>query len=168
MGSDQECFAISGPRHIPSTEIDWSKEEHRRCITACLVKGTYVLESDRTRRRQGTPEALAPAWWESFHFRRRTDYELESECRCVFCTTSRRIFGSRGMWFIYGAVFQYAPPDGVPRHPSAPSYVVAFRGTTCAGTPPSCRICATTSASCSTCSTCATASATRVRRWGSF
>lgn len=33
------------------------------------------------------------------------------------------------MWFICGVVFEYVLPDGVPRHPSAPRYIVAFRGT---------------------------------------
>ncbi|CAN6205574.1 unnamed protein product [Urochloa humidicola] len=123
---DNDDFAASGPEHITGIEIDWDKEEHRRCITACLVKGTYVLESDRAKRRQGA-NALAPAWWERFHF--RLDYELESGCECVVCTTSQRIFGVRWRWFTYGAVFRYAPPHGVRRHPSAPSYAVAFRGT---------------------------------------
>ncbi|CAL5062448.1 unnamed protein product [Urochloa decumbens] len=99
-------FAISGPKHMKDIEIDWDNEEHRRCITACLVKGSYVLE---TKRRH-----LAPAWWESFHF--RLDYVLDFGCQCVVCTTSQLLF-------------QYAPPDGARRHPSAPSYVVAFRGT---------------------------------------
>ncbi|CAN6219037.1 unnamed protein product [Urochloa humidicola] len=116
---DDDDFAISGPKHMRGIEIDWGNEEHRRCITACLVKGTYVLETKRSH--------LAPAWWKSFHF--RLDYKLEFGCECVVCTTSERIFGDRWRWFTYGAVFQYAPPDGVRRHPSAPSYVVAFRGT---------------------------------------
>ncbi|CAN6219038.1 unnamed protein product [Urochloa humidicola] len=129
-----DVFADSGPTHMVGTEIDWDNQDHCRCITACLVKGTYVLESDRSKGREGTPNALAPAWWETFHFRPLMtdddgDYELEFKCKCVRCTTARRIFKSRGRWFIYGAVFQYAPPVGTRRHPSAPSYVIAFRGT---------------------------------------
>ena len=31
--------------------------------------------------------------------------------------------------FNYGAIFKYVPPDGACRHPSAPRYIVAFRGT---------------------------------------
>ncbi|KAJ1257102.1 hypothetical protein BS78_K224000 [Paspalum vaginatum] len=96
-------------------------DEHRRCIIACLVKGTYVLQRDRITEFIGR-NALAPAWWESFHFRRRVDYELECACSCVLCCP----FGG----YIYGAVFEYVPPDqGKGHHPSAPRYVVAFRGT---------------------------------------
>ncbi|CAN6205571.1 unnamed protein product [Urochloa humidicola] len=126
---DAEVFAVSGPTHMmiqTGIEIDWDNEDYRRCITACLVNSTYVLESDRAKRRQLANE-LAPAWWENFHF--RLDYVLEFECNCIRCRIARRIFGARGRWFIYGAIFQYAPPDGARRHPSAPSYVVAFRGT---------------------------------------
>ncbi|CAL5082833.1 unnamed protein product [Urochloa decumbens] len=133
MGSsDKECFAKSGPKHI-TEQIDWGKEEHRRGITACLIKGTYVLERDRTQRRQqGTPEALAPAWWESFHFRRRTDYKFEFGCRCVSCEFNHSILKGQRTRFIYGAVFEYVPPPdggGALRRSSAPSFVVAFRGT---------------------------------------
>ncbi|GJN32523.1 hypothetical protein PR202_gb21037 [Eleusine coracana subsp. coracana] len=98
-------------------EIDWNNLDQRRCITACLVKGSYVLESDQTKVTQ-----LAPAWWQSFHFR-RIDV-LECACECVFC----KIFGPN-TWFICGVVFEYVPPEGVPRHPKAPRYIVAFRGT---------------------------------------
>lgn len=31
--------------------------------------------------------------------------------------------------FIYGAIFEYVAPEGASRHPSAPRYIVAFRGT---------------------------------------
>jgi len=108
-------------------------EEHRRCITASLVKGTYVLESERTKLREADDDddtcvPLAPAWWESFHFRQLR--VLKCECECVFCMIGRRIKIELGRQrFIYGAIFEYAPPGGSPRHPSAPSYVVAFRGT---------------------------------------
>ncbi|XP_044948829.1 GDSL esterase/lipase At4g10955-like [Hordeum vulgare subsp. vulgare] len=86
-------------------KIDWGNEEHRRCIVACMVKGAYVLESDRA---MGRTEAasLAPAWWESFHF--RLHGELTEDAA------------------IYGAIYEHVPG---PRHPSAPLYVVAFRGT---------------------------------------
>uniref|UniRef100_A0A0D3GQQ6 Uncharacterized protein n=1 Tax=Oryza barthii TaxID=65489 RepID=A0A0D3GQQ6_9ORYZ len=43
------------------------KEEHRRCVAACLVKGAYVVENDLNRRRMWGKE-LAPAWWENFGF----------------------------------------------------------------------------------------------------
>ncbi|KAJ1254900.1 hypothetical protein BS78_K310100 [Paspalum vaginatum] len=129
---DYSCdiFTVSGPKHMmmaqggassQAIDINWKNEEHRRCIIACLVKGTYVLQSDRTERR-GQQNALAPAWWESFHFRRRDDYRLECECGCVLC----KPFGGA---FIYGAVFEYEPPHGQGHHPPSPRYVVAFRGT---------------------------------------
>ncbi|KAK3125202.1 hypothetical protein QOZ80_7BG0601650 [Eleusine coracana subsp. coracana] len=127
MCSDED-FAISGPTHMmveagcassptEMIEIDWDNKEHRRCITACLVKGTYVLESDQTKGRKG-PEALAPAWWESFHFRQIEVLESRSNK-----------FGTR-KWFIHGAIFKYVCPHGeLRRHAWAPSYIVAFRGT---------------------------------------
>ncbi|XP_004959713.1 uncharacterized protein LOC101756846 [Setaria italica] len=31
--------------------------------------------------------------------------------------------------FIYGAIYEYEPPGGAGRHPEAPHYIVAFRGT---------------------------------------
>ncbi|RLM85953.1 GDSL esterase/lipase [Panicum miliaceum] len=137
-------FAFTGPRHMMpkaeagssptnTTEIDWDNEEHRRCITACLIKGTYVLESERTKLREAGNDtceealALAPAWWESFHFRRFR--VLACECECVLCQVGRHIVAGRSPRFTYGVIFEYVPPDGPRWHPSAPSYVVAFRGT---------------------------------------
>lgn len=105
-------------------------EEHRRCITACLVKATYVLERDRTKRRNPA-QALAPPWWESFHFRHRLDYRLDCPCECALCGIRRRLCSRPN--YIYGAVFEYAGKGGARRlHRSSapsPSYVVAFRGT---------------------------------------
>lgn len=118
-----------GTSPTKTIEIDWDNEEHRRCITACLVKGTYVLESDRTNGRQEPANALAPAWWESFHFGRLPFRVLECECECALCKIGRHIVAGRSQGFIYGAIFEYVPPDGSRRHPSAPSYIVAFRGT---------------------------------------
>ncbi|KAL6603329.1 hypothetical protein ACP70R_043690 [Stipagrostis hirtigluma subsp. patula] len=126
-----EIFADSGPKHMMEefgaagsssrttrTGIDWEKGR------ACLVQGTYVLQSDQTKRRLNTSEALAPAWWESFHF--RLFEMLECECECKQCP-----FSSRGIrCFIYGAIFEYDPPEAAHRrHRSAPRYIVAFRGT---------------------------------------
>ncbi|KAG2645797.1 hypothetical protein PVAP13_2KG452010 [Panicum virgatum] len=116
-----------------TTEIDWDNEEHRRCITGCLVRGTYVLESERTKLCEANDDdtrvPLALAWWESFHFRKLC--MLECECECVFCQIGGHIvdvdLGRQR--FIYGAIFKYVPPGGSPRHRSALSYVVAFRGT---------------------------------------
>ncbi|RCV13327.1 hypothetical protein SETIT_2G337200v2 [Setaria italica] len=128
LSDDKNKFDVYGPKHMMAQtgiEFDWDDKDHCRCIIACLVKGTYVLECDRTKKVEDKPDALAPAWWESFHFQRHN--VLEFNCECVFCTNSRRIFEGRG--YVYGAVFEYAPPEGARRHPSAPSYVVAFRGT---------------------------------------
>ncbi|CAO2191518.1 unnamed protein product [Urochloa humidicola] len=133
MNSDDE-FAISGPKHMmveistgssptKMIGIDWDNREHRRCITACLTKGIYVMENDRSRKRD---QELAPAWWESFHF--RLCREFECECKCPCCNIRRHISGDCTR-FTYGAVFEYLPPNGAPCHPSAPNYIVAFRGT---------------------------------------
>lgn len=93
-----------------------NKEEHRRCVAACIVKGTYILENDRTRCRVHA-EALAPPWWESFHFRLVDVLKDESYKRS-------------GDKFIFGAIYEHVPPPGGRHHhPSAPRYVVAFRGT---------------------------------------
>ncbi|KAL6657932.1 hypothetical protein ACP70R_005712 [Stipagrostis hirtigluma subsp. patula] len=132
-----DTFDSSGPTHMMEEfgfgssrtrriEIDWDKDEHRRCVAACVVQGTYVLESDRTKGRLlNSGEALAPPWWEKFHLSLVETLECECECererQCPF-------FGCNGC-FIYGAIFQYAPPVGARRHPSAPRYIVAFRGT---------------------------------------
>ncbi|XP_066394934.1 GDSL esterase/lipase At4g10955-like [Miscanthus floridulus] len=139
MGSAGKVFADSGPMHMmtkigaasspTAVEIDWDMEEHRRCITACLVKGTYLLESERANcwEDDANTEHLAPAWWESFHFRRHR--VLACVCECLLCKIGHHILAARSTPFIYGAIFEYVPPAVAPRHPSAPSYVVAFRGT---------------------------------------
>lgn len=111
-----------------------NNEEHRRCITACLVKGTYILESEhQIRRKEEGKGKFAAAWWENFHF--RLHHVLQSECNCVCCKIRRRLELSDQSTirsFVYGAIFEYVPPDDVKnrrRHPSAPRFVVAFRGT---------------------------------------
>lgn len=53
----------------------------------------------------------APAWWESFNF------------RC-----NHALWDDEG--HVFGAIFEYVPPHGARRHPSAPRFIVAFRGTT--------------------------------------
>uniref|UniRef100_A0A0E0LLI8 Fungal lipase-like domain-containing protein n=1 Tax=Oryza punctata TaxID=4537 RepID=A0A0E0LLI8_ORYPU len=113
-------FDISGPAHMMAENgagsspmlIDWNKEEHRRCVAACLVKGAMVMTKDRSRRGRTSRPPLAPAWWESFGFR-RLDVIKD------------------GPDEIFGAIYEYEPPAGLPpRHTSfAPRYVVAFRGT---------------------------------------
>ncbi|XP_026438613.1 GDSL esterase/lipase At4g10955-like isoform X1 [Papaver somniferum] len=102
-------FTLSGPSHL--TTVNWNDERYRRSTMASLVKGVYVLKDDHRQHRQGS-EALAPLWWESFHFKLLhglTDDEDSS---------------------IFGAVYEYKPKSnnylGLIR---APKYVIAFRGT---------------------------------------
>ncbi|KAF8700428.1 hypothetical protein HU200_034366 [Digitaria exilis] len=115
----------------PDSELRDSNE-HRRCIAACMVRGTYVMESDRAKRTHGTSRALAPAWWQSFGFRLRDVREdvLDCECDCLFCR-NRFKFGSQH-WSIYGAILERVPTAQDWRHPpspAAPRFIVAFRGT---------------------------------------
>jgi hypothetical protein len=84
-------------------------------ITACLVNGAYVLESDRAMNRVGE-KALAPAWYRSFGFRLKQPLTE----RCFNDTT------------IFGAIYEYEYGGAARHHPSSappPRYVVAFRGT---------------------------------------
>ncbi|KAI3965380.1 hypothetical protein MKX01_042861 [Papaver californicum] len=97
-------FKLSGPSHL--TMVNWQDESYRRSIIASLVKGVYVLKSDHRQHRQGTCEALAPPWWESFNFK------------------LLRILTDDGDCSIFGAVYEY-----IPESKGAPKYVVAFRGT---------------------------------------
>ncbi|CAN6168244.1 unnamed protein product [Urochloa humidicola] len=146
MDLDIEVFAISGPTHMmakcgtsrssPTIMVNWESAEHRRCIAACMVRGTYVMESDRTKGRLGTSRALSPDWWKSFGFGFGLHDErdvLDCLCDCVFCN-NRFKFGSQ-RWSIYGAILERVPAAaGERRHPlatpaSAPRYIVAFRGT---------------------------------------
>ncbi|CAD6217842.1 unnamed protein product [Miscanthus lutarioriparius] len=89
------------------------------------------MESDEYMNRTHTGEALAPAWWESFNFRRLKT--LRYECECLLCETKTRLsssFGAHRPCSIYGAILEHVPPaGGALRHPSAPRYIVAFRGT---------------------------------------
>lgn len=108
-------FDVSGPMHMlaAGSSIDWDKEEHRRCIAACMMKAAYVLENDRTLCRMGS-KVLAPPWSESFHFQLADVLTDDS-------------FKHGSDKFTYGAIYEHA--GAPPRHPSAPQYIVAFRGT---------------------------------------
>ncbi|KAI3897987.1 hypothetical protein MKX03_020632 [Papaver bracteatum] len=92
------------------TTVNWQSEHHRRSITASLVQGVYVLESDRQINWQGL-EALAPPWWESFNF--KLLYILIDDDDSS----------------IFGAVYQYLPQSNNFYPVGAPRYVIAFRGT---------------------------------------
>ena len=61
-------------------------------MAASLVQAVYVLERDRQLNRQSV-EALAPSWWEFFHF------EL-----------IRKLVDDADM-SIFGAIFEFKPPS---------------------------------------------------------
>lgn len=84
--------------------------DHRRVVVASLVRGVGAMERDRQEGREG-PNALAPAWWESFNF------ELQEKWTDCHDST------------IYGAVYRFGLPDSSGSHRTRPNYVVAFRGT---------------------------------------
>ncbi|KAI4370143.1 hypothetical protein MLD38_018521 [Melastoma candidum] len=109
MASKREAFHLAGPLHL--TFIDWENANYRSSVAACLVRGVYILERDRQEQRLG-PEALAPPWWEFFHFRL---------LRCLIDSDDSSIFG---------AIYEYRPPSSQKGHSAyRPHIVVAFRGT---------------------------------------
>lgn len=106
---DSENFYSAGPLHL--TIVDWDNEHHRRSVAASLVAGVYGLEKDRQESRDAK-NALAPPWWEFFHFRL---------LRPLVDDADRSIFG---------AIFEYRPNSSNPNPPRGnPNYVIAFRGT---------------------------------------
>ncbi|KAF8748067.1 hypothetical protein HU200_013067 [Digitaria exilis] len=103
----------AGSSPTKTIEIDWDNEEHRRCIIACLVEGTYVLESERAKSSEAdddddsdndSDKPLAPAWWESFGF--RLFRELKCACGCALCKIRRHIIEAKRPRFICGAIFE--------------------------------------------------------------
>lgn len=121
----------SGSSPATMINVNWDSHEHRRCIAACVVNGTYATESDEYMNRMHTGEALAPAWWKSFSFRRLKT--LRYECECLLCETKTRLLssssGAHRPCSVYGA--EHVPPaaGALRDHPSAPRYIVAFRET---------------------------------------
>ncbi|PKU69375.1 GDSL esterase/lipase [Dendrobium catenatum] len=89
---------------------NWKCTHHRRSVAACLVQSVYILERDRQEHRE-EPEALAPPWWESFHF--------ELNRKLVDDADSS----------IFGAIFEYKPPTSNLTIADAPRFVIVFRGT---------------------------------------
>jgi len=77
-----------------------------------LVQGVYILERDRQENRGGQ-EALAPPWWEFFHFK-------------PICELVDDVDLS-----IFGAIFEFNPPASNQNSTivNSPKFVVAFRGT---------------------------------------
>ncbi|CAO2823031.1 unnamed protein product [Amaranthus hypochondriacus] len=109
--SKNEMFDFCGPVYL--NNVDWSMSEHRRSVAASLVKGVYILEMDRQKKRTNY-NRLAPKWWEYFNFKL-----LE-------------ILVDKFDSSIFGVIFEYKPPptsleEVVVVQP--PKYVVAFRGT---------------------------------------
>ncbi|GJN32518.1 hypothetical protein PR202_gb21032 [Eleusine coracana subsp. coracana] len=93
FGKSLPCFARNLSKCTPD-HARRDNEDHRRCITACLVKATYVLEEE---------------------------YQTEATMQILGPQPNNR--------YSRGEVFEYVPPDGASPHPSAPRYIVAFRGT---------------------------------------
>lgn len=117
IDDDDDNFEVSGPTHMRSNGaskivLDWDNPEERRCAMACLVKGTYVMENDRIKCRMYHDAELGPAWWQTFGFLRDKSFINDTDPNDQFT---------------YGAIFKLVA--AYPRHPSAPEYVVVFRGT---------------------------------------
>lgn len=97
---------------------NWASEEYCRSVAASLVKAVYVLEMERgsghVNKEMIAQGSLASGWWVPFNF-----------------VLAQRISDDRrGDGYIFGAVFEYRPElANVERHPSAPTHVVAVRGT---------------------------------------
>lgn len=108
--TDEDNFEISGPKYMLFRATNWSNEEDRRCIAACLVKATWVIENDKRREEMNVPK-LAKPWYENFDFRLKQEFSTGS------------IINEK---FAHGAVFELMT---TPLPPDAPKYVVAFRGT---------------------------------------
>ncbi|KAL3521643.1 hypothetical protein ACH5RR_019792 [Cinchona calisaya] len=102
----KQDFQLSGPIHLAA--VDWENFDHRASIAASLVQGVGVKERDRQDHRLDS-NALAPPWWEFFKFQLflvLNDKNDQSVFACI-----------------------YKLQHNHRSHPSAPNYVVAFRGT---------------------------------------
>ncbi|KAK3005707.1 hypothetical protein RJ639_017295 [Escallonia herrerae] len=110
--ASERVFGLSGPFHL--TVVDWKNIHHRRSIAASLVQGVYTLECDRQENLQG-PHALAPPWWDFFHFQLIRELVDEADHS------------------IFGAIYEFRCPSSYPnhfgQHQNPPKYVIAFRGT---------------------------------------
>ncbi|KAI3898176.1 hypothetical protein MKW92_016174 [Papaver armeniacum] len=105
MASEKDDFIRSGPLHL--TTVNWGNVHHRRSIAASLVQGVYVLERDRQEKNR---KALAPPWWEFFHFE-------------LLYTLVDDVDSS-----IFGAIYESKPKDNSYYLAEIPRYVIAFRG----------------------------------------
>ncbi|RCV13323.1 LOW QUALITY PROTEIN: hypothetical protein SETIT_2G336800v2 [Setaria italica] len=132
-----DAFAESGPKLMMARagvgssptmiETDWCSSEHRRCVATCVVKGTYGLESDREkgRLRNTRENKQAPGGSAGVVDELPLPPASNARCDCFSCD----LFVGANRSFIYGAIYEYEPPGGAGRHPEAPHYIVAFRGT---------------------------------------
>nr|XP_017256735.1 PREDICTED: GDSL esterase/lipase At4g10955-like [Daucus carota subsp. sativus] len=109
MAFNPEDFNTSGPRNI-SAATDWSYTHHRITVAASLVQGVYAMERDRRQSRTGL-QALAPLWWESFHFQLEETLIDPSDSS------------------IYGAIYKFKLPTDTFGQWHPPRCVVALRGT---------------------------------------
>ncbi|KAM3681956.1 hypothetical protein ACJW31_12G036800 [Castanea mollissima] len=108
MATEKQIFLKSGPGYLTGA-VDWSNTHYRRSVVASLVEGVYILERDRQKNRQES-QALAPPWWESFHFK-----------------LSQKLIENKDL-SIFGAIYEYKyPPSSSSRN--IPHYVIAIRGT---------------------------------------
>ncbi|XP_059306818.1 GDSL esterase/lipase At4g10955-like [Lycium ferocissimum] len=118
MVSEREIFSLSGPLYL--TAIDWRNTDHRRCAASSLVQSVYVLERDRQQNRQ-LPNALAPPWWEFFHFRL---------IQVLVDTEDQSYFGAIYEYKYPNPHFNYKTMDDIQnQNQNPPKYVIAFRGT---------------------------------------
>ncbi|CAM0958824.1 unnamed protein product [Alopecurus aequalis] len=104
----EDDFQYAGPTHLMSRAINWSNDEDRRCITACLVKATWVIENDKEREKRYLAKMAKP-WHESFGFKLKEEFQTGAEKK-----------------YAHGTVFELMTR---PKPRDAPQYVVAFRGT---------------------------------------
>lgn len=111
-GSNTDDFSFSGPSEL-TKKVNWGYEHHQRSVAACLVNGVYIQERDRQKNRQNAgQDALAPPWWESFHFKLYGDPFIDEKDNSIF-----------------GAIYKFNGPPAASTENAPPEYVIAFRGT---------------------------------------
>ncbi|KAL9254412.1 GDSL esterase/lipase-like protein [Drosera capensis] len=83
---------------------------HRRSVAASLVSGVYTLERDR-QEKCDSKQALAPPWWEFFHFRMIRPLVDDADNS------------------IFGAIYEFEPKTSQlsKSGKGSPRYVIAFR-----------------------------------------
>lgn len=118
MVCQEEIFSHSGPSYLDV--IDWNDVHHRRCVAASLVQGAYISEKDRQQKRNG-PQALAPPWWEFFHFQLLSVLVDDTDLSIFATIYKYNSSSSSSSKSSYKSITHSAH--------SPPKYVVAFRGT---------------------------------------